>query len=81
MGKFPTAEYINIVSENLKACADAGIKFINISPLRSDLMPDLSAEWLPAHPGTDSVMMGIAHTLLSKDCMIRVSRSIYCWIF
>ena len=53
--------------ENLKACADAGIKFINISPLRSDLMPDLSAEWLPAHPGTDTaLMMGIAHTLLSE---------------
>ncbi len=49
----------------LAACAKAGVRFINISPLRSDAADELQAEWLPPRPGTDvAVMMGLAHELL-----------------
>ncbi len=52
-------------TDELKACRDAGVKFVNISPLRSDIDAPLDAEWLPPRPGTDvAVMMGLAHTLL-----------------
>lgn len=52
---------------NMSACAAAGVRFINLSPLRSDLSEVVKAEWLPPKPGTDTaVMMGLAHTLLSE---------------
>ena len=53
--------------DDLKACADAGVRFVNFSPLRSDALDDLGAEWLAPRPGSDTaVMMGIAHTLLES---------------
>lgn len=55
------------MSGNLQACADAGVTFVNISPLRSDASGVLGAEWLPARPGTDTaLMMGLAHTLQTE---------------
>ena len=52
---------------NLKACAKAGVSFVNISPLRTDALNVLGAEWMPVVPGTDTaLMMGLAHTLLAK---------------
>ena len=51
--------------DNLRKCAEAGVKFVNLSPLRGDCADFLNAEWLPPRPGTDTaVMMGLAHTLL-----------------
>ena len=58
--------------DQLKACADAGVDFVNISPLRSDALDDLGAEWLAPRPGSDTaIMMGIAHTLLETGCCDR----------
>lgn len=51
----------------LTACAEAGVRFVNISPLRSDVMSVLDAEWLPPRPGTDTaIMMGLAHTIIAE---------------
>lgn len=51
--------------DNLRACAEAGVRFVNLSPLRSDGMAELAAEWLSPRPGSDTaVMLGLAHTLL-----------------
>lgn len=55
------------IRDNLISCAKSGVKFINISPLRSDAMAELDSEWLPPLPGSDTaVMLGLAHTLLSN---------------
>ena len=44
-----------------------GIRFVNVSPLRSDLMAGAGADWLPIRPGTDvAAMLGIAHTLFTE---------------
>ncbi len=52
---------------NLQACANAGVSFVNISPLRSDAPEILKADWLPTQPGTDTaLMMGLAYTLLDE---------------
>ncbi|MEM6677188.1 MAG: molybdopterin-dependent oxidoreductase, partial [Pseudomonadota bacterium] len=52
---------------NLRACAEAGVRFVNVSPLRSDVAEEIGAEWLPPHPGTDTaVMMGLAQTMLAE---------------
>ncbi|MDP5217283.1 molybdopterin-dependent oxidoreductase [Ruegeria sp. 2205SS24-7] len=54
--------------DNLKACAEAGVRFVNLSPLKTDAADEIAAEWLPPKPGTDTaVMMGLAHTLLSES--------------
>ena len=45
----------------------AGVEFVNIGPLRSDLLEAAEAEWLAPHPSTDAaVLLGIAHTLYDE---------------
>ncbi len=52
---------------NLDDCVRNGVRFVNISPLRSDVDSRLDAEWLPPRPGTDTaIMMGVAHTLVTE---------------
>ncbi|MEM7562541.1 MAG: molybdopterin-dependent oxidoreductase [Pseudomonadota bacterium] len=53
--------------QDLLDCSDRGVRFVNLSPLESDAIKTLKAEWLPPRPGTDTaVMMGLAYTLLSE---------------
>lgn len=55
------------MTDNLTACAGAGVSFVNISPLRSDALDLLGAQWMPVVPGTDTaLMLGLAHTLLAE---------------
>ncbi len=43
----------------------AGISFVNISPIRDDVMAEAKAEWLAARPGSDvAIILGLCHTLL-----------------
>ena len=54
--------------EALMQARDAGVDFINISPLRGDMDAGLGAEWLAPRPGSDvAVMLGLAHTLLVEN--------------
>ncbi|QOF75694.1 molybdopterin-dependent oxidoreductase (plasmid) [Aminobacter sp. SR38] len=49
----------------MRAAKAAGVRFVNISPLRGDMPDELDAEWLPIRPGTDTAMMlALAHTLV-----------------
>ena len=49
----------------LEKAATRGTRFVNISPLRDDLVETLGAEWLPARPNTDvAIMLGLAHTIV-----------------
>lgn len=51
----------------LRAAVDAGIEFVNFSPIRSDLITEAQAEWHPIRPSTDTaVMLALCHTLLSQ---------------
>jgi biotin/methionine sulfoxide reductase len=46
---------------------DAGVKFVNISPIKSDTDAKLEAQWIAARPNTDTaIMLAIAHTLHSE---------------
>ncbi len=48
----------------LEQCHATGTRFVNVSPLRSDMAPGLDADWLPVRPGSDTaLMLGLAHTL------------------
>lgn len=55
------------MAENLRACVDKGVSFVNLSPLRTDVDDMLGAEWLAPKPGTDTaVMLALAHTLVEE---------------
>lgn len=54
------------MAANLQRCVENGVRFVNISPLKTDAAEALGAEWLPARPGTDTaLMLGLAHCLLT----------------
>lgn len=54
--------------EALTQAHAAGVQFVNISPLRSDMDAALGADWLSPRPGSDvAIMLGLAHTLLTED--------------
>lgn len=43
----------------------AAVNFVNISPIRSDVAEELSAEWIAPRPGSDvALMLSLAHELL-----------------
>lgn len=55
----------HMVSTRLEACRDRGVRFINLSPLRGDMIDVVDAEWIPTRPSTDTaVLLGLAHSLL-----------------
>lgn len=54
--------------ENIAAARAAGIEFVNISPVRSDVGELVQAEWLALRPSTDTaILLGIAHTLYDEQ--------------
>lgn len=56
------------VADWLAEVHQAGVKFVNISPMRSDVAESLEAEWLTVRPNTDTaLMLGLAHTLLTEQ--------------
>jgi biotin/methionine sulfoxide reductase len=56
----------------------AGVAFVNISPMRSDAAEALGAEWLPLRPNTDvALMLGLAHTLIAENLYDRAFLQTY----
>ena len=52
----------------LKQARQAGVEFVNVSPIRDDMADFLDAEWLSLRPNTDmALMLALAHTLESED--------------
>ena len=52
----------------LEKSAARGTRFVNISPIRDDLLDTLGGRWLAARPNTDvAVMLGLAHAIVAAD--------------
>jgi biotin/methionine sulfoxide reductase len=50
-----------------RRCADAGVRFVTVSPLRDDAPPWLDAEWVSLRPNTDvALMCGLAHAIVGE---------------
>ncbi|HSF94596.1 MAG TPA: molybdopterin-dependent oxidoreductase, partial [Thermohalobaculum sp.] len=44
-----------------------GAEFVLVSPIRSDAIPEIEAEWLAPRPNTDmALMLGLAHTMVTE---------------
>jgi len=51
----------------LRTCREAGVRFVNVSPVRDDAAPSVGAEWIAPRPNTDTaLMLGLAHTLIEE---------------
>ncbi len=52
----------------LERAAGRGTRFVNISPLRDDLLDTLGSLWLPARPNSDmAIMLGLANAIVAED--------------
>jgi biotin/methionine sulfoxide reductase len=62
-----------------RQAAAAGVKFVNISPSRDDLPPEVAPEWLPIRPNTDvAMMLALAHTIVTAGRHDRGFLSTHC---
>lgn len=63
----------------LQQLRQAGVHFVNVSPMRSDAAAALEAEWLAIRPNTDTaLMLGLAHTLVSEGLHDEAFLARYC---
>ncbi|MVA23856.1 molybdopterin guanine dinucleotide-containing S/N-oxide reductase [Agrobacterium vitis] len=57
----------HIVRPTMHRAAEAGTRFVNVSPLRDDMPVEARSEWVAVIPGTDvALMLGLAHTLVRE---------------
>ena len=57
----------HIQKERLLQAKQAGIEFINISPLQDDMLADIDAEWMAVRPNTDTALiLGLCYVLLEE---------------
>lgn len=55
------------VFEGLKTAYEMGVEFVNISPIRNDVIEMVEAEWIAPRPNTDAaIMLALAHTLYTE---------------
>ncbi len=60
----------HVQREHMLAARDAGVEFVNVSPIRADVDDSLNAEWLALRPGTDTALLiAIAKTLADEQLM------------
>ena len=65
--------------EQLQDLKQAGVRFVNVSPVKDDMAHYLDAEWWPCRPNSDvAVMLGIAHTLVTDNLHDRQFLDSYC---
>ncbi|WP_135505872.1 molybdopterin guanine dinucleotide-containing S/N-oxide reductase [Roseovarius aestuariivivens] len=57
----------HVQKAGLLAAHEAGVRFVNVSPLASDVMEAVGAEWLALRPNTDvALMLALAQVVLTE---------------
>jgi biotin/methionine sulfoxide reductase len=57
----------HLLSSALKDMSEAGVEFVNVSPLRDDLVGPARNEWLAVRPGSDTaLMMALSYVLVTE---------------
>jgi biotin/methionine sulfoxide reductase len=52
----------------MRRCAEAGVRFISLSPIADDTSAIVAPEWLPLRPNSDTaIMLAMAHTLIVES--------------
>jgi biotin/methionine sulfoxide reductase len=69
----------HIQKESILAAHQNGVEFVSVSPLRSDMIDDVNASWMPIRPNSDTALMiGLCHTLLDQGLHDRAFLDRYC---
>jgi biotin/methionine sulfoxide reductase len=56
----------HVANDWAAAIAKAGVRVVNVSPVRADTADGLGAQWLPINPNTDvALMLGLAHRIVA----------------
>src|SRR5690606_23251897 len=67
------------LTDYLREAVRRGIRFTNISPLRSDTEGVIEADWIPIRPGSDTALiLALAHVILERDAADRKFLDRYC---
>lgn len=57
----------HLLTKALQDMSTAGVEFVNVSPLRDDLVGPARNEWLPVRPGSDTaLMMALSYVLITE---------------
>ncbi|MEF7613558.1 molybdopterin guanine dinucleotide-containing S/N-oxide reductase [Aquincola sp. MAHUQ-54] len=57
----------HVERDAMRQAAARGCRFVNISPLKTDLPEEAAFDWLPVVPGTDTaLMLGMVHQLVAE---------------
>ncbi|MCQ3002726.1 molybdopterin guanine dinucleotide-containing S/N-oxide reductase [Pseudomonas syringae] len=57
----------HLLTKALQDMSAAGVEFVNVSPLRDDLIGPTRNEWLPVRPGSDTaLMMALSYVLITE---------------
>ncbi len=63
----------------LRRAKEAGVAFVNISPIHDDAPDFLDAQWISPRPTTDvALMLGLAHTLVTENLHDQAFLDRYC---
>ena len=66
-------------SVNFRRAAEAGVRFLCVSPYRADMPEWLDTEWTPIRPGTDAaLLLAIAHWLIGQGREDRAFLASHC---
>lgn len=58
----------HVQKQGMLSAAEKGVKLVNVSPLRSDALAQMNADWVPIYPASDvAMLLGIAHTLQAEN--------------
>jgi biotin/methionine sulfoxide reductase len=69
----------HVVGHSLTELARAGVKVINVSPIREDGPASIAPQWIAIRPGTDTAMLlALAHTLIANGLHDAPFLSRYC---
>jgi biotin/methionine sulfoxide reductase len=69
----------HVIGPALEGLARAGVKVVNVSPIREDGPPSVAPEWISIRPGTDTAMLlALTHTLIANGLHDEVFLARYC---
>jgi biotin/methionine sulfoxide reductase len=67
------------IGQSLAELASAGVKVVNVSPIRDDGPARVAPQWIAIRPGTDTAMLlALAHTLISSGLHDQEFLARYC---
>lgn len=57
----------HVQKQGMLDAAAQGLKFVNVGPVRSDVLGEVNAQWYAINPGSDvALLLGLAHTLYDQ---------------